>query len=213
MSKKASTKVEPITKITDTIEDEDYIPETVFARIKVFWFFNRPGMRQVPYIQDLEVESLIIYLIPSIILTIGVFFIGLTINSDIELINLLIASFLTFIIEIIGILVFIIVLLIIMRFILPGFPKESHARPKMVIISFSYVYLTKIILNLGFIQVYLFSTTSSLTIGVLSYYIFSVYFVVVTAFSIKSLTGTGLINSLIGGLFLYFPVIIVFALL
>ena len=213
MSKKAKKNIKQGTKRENNIEDEDYIPESVFARIKSFWFFNRPSMRQVPYIQDLELEAAILYLIPGLVLAFGVF-IGLIANTQIDPLNLIIVPLQTLMLELIAILAFLIVLFIFMKFVLSGFPNESHARPKMVVITFSYVYLSKIILSSGFVIWLLFSNTSSagtaLTIYIILFYFFSVYFVVVTAFSIKSLTGIGLVNSLIGGFALYFTVMIVF---
>ncbi|OLS25950.1 MAG: hypothetical protein HeimC3_12240 [Candidatus Heimdallarchaeota archaeon LC_3] len=211
MSEKVNKNIKQATKREKSVEDEDYIPESVFARIKSFWLFNRPSIRQVPYIQDLELEAAILYLIPGLVLAFGVF-IGLIANTQIDPLDLIIVPLQTFTIELIAILAFLIVLFIFMKIILPGFPNESHARPKMVVISFSYVYITKIILSSGFVISLLFSNTSSAgsAVGILfiSFYAFSVYFVVVSAFSIKSLTGIGLVNSLIGGFALFFSLFI-----
>lgn len=92
-----------------------------------------------------------------------------------------------------------------MYLILPGFPKKSHANPEMIFVSFSYIYLVRIIQIAGLL-IFSFTVASSFQgLGILIFQMFyPIYFVVVASYSIRSLTGTSLLYSVFIGFFLYF---------
>ncbi|MFW9927989.1 MAG: hypothetical protein ACFFD1_01200 [Candidatus Thorarchaeota archaeon] len=193
-------------------DPEDYVPLSPFARIKSVWFFNRVGIRAIPYIEDLRDEAIVLYSIPMILRFIGIF-IALLGLGGFDLFYIIETMSFLFILEILSILLFLLVLYIAMRLILPGFPKESHGTPMMVFIAFSYVYLVRIIWVLGEFIVDLFLPypdlfSTSYNIAVLITYIFSIYFVVIASFAVRSLTGTSISVSLITGFALFIAIVI-----
>lgn len=174
--------------------------ENAFDRIKYVWLFNREKIQKIPYIKDLFQEALIIYLIPVLAIGIGIFLTILPIQ-ELNLSDYVFLPVLYMIDELISLLSFLLVLYVCMKLILPGFPSKSYATLEMVFISFSYVYLIRIIgifgLFLGFSPI--------LFLFIITFYM--IYLVVVASFTTKSLTGANLWVSLFVGFALFFSII------
>ena len=170
---------------------------SILNRVLSVWLFNREGSQRIPYRSELTLEALLLYASPAIVWgALLIFFKWPKIIE--EATPALISIGISLILEIVSILLFLGGVFVSMAILLPGFPKSSHATPKMVFIAFSYVFSVKIVESLLFGLYFILVTGPTPPLEFLQFleFSFQFYFVVVLAFSIRSYTGRGIIASL-----------------
>ena len=172
----------------------------ILSRLRAAWLLNQDGLRAIPYIADLKKEATLLYLMPGILISSIFVLINIYLgNIGITDIAALLYTFLISFQRELGFLaIYLGIIFLTMRFLLPGFPKESHASPLMVYQVFAYIFTIRI--------VYILTLVAELITPYyyLVYLLYIIYFTVEMSFAIRTLVGKRVLTSVVIGFIIFY---------